>query len=101
MALAEKGDRVFISVTDTGIGIEENFVPHLFDEFKQESSGLSRSYEGSGLGLSITARLVRLMEGTIAVESQKGQGSIFTVSFSTHRSVEQSSSPKPDPVMAE
>ena len=85
---------------DTGIGIEESFVPLLFDEFEQESSGLSRSYEGSGLGLSITARLVKLMDGTIHVESQKGQGSVFTVSFPMHRLVEQSPSSKPNPVMA-
>ncbi len=100
VAVKQKGDHAHISVADTGIGIEEDFIPHLFDEFKQESSGLARSYEGSGLGLTITARLVRLMEGTIEVESKKGKGSVFTVSFPLHRSVEQSS-PEPRPVMAE
>ena len=78
-------ERVIIRVADTGIGIDESFVPELFDEFKQESSGLSRSHEGSGLGLSITARLVDLMDGTIHVESEKGRGTIFTVSFPMHR----------------
>ena len=95
-----KEDRVFIGIADTGIGIAESFVPHLFDEFKQESSGLSRSYEGSGLGLSITARLVELMDGTIAVESEKGQGSVFTVSFPAYRPPVEASSSEPHPMMA-
>ncbi len=71
---------------------------NLFDEFKQESSGLSRSHEGSGLGLSITARLVELMDGAIDVESVKGRGSVFTVSFPLHHpSVEDSASSEPSP----
>lgn len=76
-----KGDANFIklSVTDTGIGIDEQFLPFLFDEFKQESTGLTRSHEGNGLGLAVTARLVDLLGGEIEVESQKGVGSTFTV----------------------
>ncbi len=73
--------RVRVQVIDTGIGIDEEFLPHLFQEFRQASTGLSRSYEGSGLGLAISARLVNLMEGTIHVESYKGRGSTFTISF--------------------
>ena len=72
---------VMLRVSDTGVGIDEAFLPHLFDEFKQESSGLDRSHEGSGLGLSITARLVDMMEGRIEVESEKGEGTTFTVIF--------------------
>ncbi len=72
---------VMLQVSDTGVGIDEAFLPHLFEEFKQESSGLDRSHEGSGLGLSITARLVDMMEGTIEVESEKGEGTTFTVAF--------------------
>lgn len=72
---------VCISVEDTGVGIEAEFLPHLFDEFKQESDGLTRSHEGSGLGLSITHRLVELMGGTIEVNSEKGEGSRFVVRF--------------------
>ena len=69
---------------DTGIGIDESFIPLLFDEFKQESTGLARSHEGNGLGLAITARLVDLMDGEIEVQSEKGTGSVFTVSFPLH-----------------
>jgi len=72
---------VELKVKDTGVGIVEDFLPHLFEEFTQESSGLDRSHEGSGLGLSITARLVRMMEGTIEVESEKGMGTTFTLTF--------------------
>ncbi|GEM_PF-3443879 len=74
-----EGSAVAIRVTDTGIGISEVFLPHLFEEFRQESSGLARTHEGSGLGLSITKRLVELMGGEISVESERGKGSAFTV----------------------
>ena len=76
-----RGGRVHVHVRDTGIGIDEAFLPDLFAEFQQESSGLARSHQGSGLGLAITARLVELLGGQIKVESEKGQGSTFTVSF--------------------
>ena len=72
---------VEVHVEDTGVGIDPAFMPHLFDVFRQESTGLSRTHEGSGLGLSITQRLVQLMDGEITVESEKGEGSTFTVSF--------------------
>ncbi|WP_161541555.1 sensor histidine kinase [Rhodothermus marinus] len=71
--------RVRIAVRDTGVGISEEFLPHIFDEFRQESSGEDREFEGSGLGLAIAARLVKLMEGEIEVVSEKGKGSTFTV----------------------
>ncbi len=74
-------DEVHLHVADTGVGIDPDFVPHLFDEFVQESTGVRRSHEGSGLGLAITKRLVDLMNGRIAVESAKGEGTEFTVSF--------------------
>jgi PAS domain S-box-containing protein len=70
---------VFLQVEDTGIGIEKQFLDHLFDEFRQESTGLQRTHEGSGLGLAITKRLVDLLGGRIEVASEKGKGSAFTV----------------------
>ena len=75
----QAGDGVRVCVRDTGRGISEAFLPHLFDAFKQESDGLVRSHEGSGLGLAITQRLVELMNGRITVESTPGTGSLFTV----------------------
>ena len=68
-----------LQVADTGIGIDPRFVQHVFEEFRQESEGLSRDYEGSGLGLTITKRLVEMLGGTIGVVSQKGAGTTFTV----------------------
>ncbi|MFQ5568679.1 MAG: ATP-binding protein [Rhodothermales bacterium] len=81
VTVEQEGEEVAICVEDTGIGIDESFIPHLFDEFKQESTGLARSHEGSGLGLAITARLIAIMEGRIDVKSQKGVGSVFKVTF--------------------
>ncbi|WP_397547111.1 ATP-binding protein [Rhodothermus marinus] len=71
--------QVRIAVRDTGVGISEEFLPHIFDEFRQESSGVDREFEGSGLGLAIASRLVKLMEGEIEVVTEKGKGSTFTV----------------------
>lgn len=70
-----------IQVQDTGVGIDAEFLPHIFDEFRQESTGSSREFDGVGLGLTITRRLVRQMDGQIDVESTKGKGTIFTVRF--------------------
>jgi len=70
---------VEISVTDTGIGIAENDYQSIFDEFRQVSEGYSRNFEGSGLGLNITKKLVEIYGGTITVESEVGKGSTFKV----------------------
>ena len=68
-----------VCVEDTGVGIAMEFLPRLFSEFRQESEGDARSFEGNGLGLSISKRLVEMMGGTITVKSAKGVGSTFTV----------------------
>ncbi len=72
---------VRITVADTGIGINDDFLPHVFDEFRQESVGYARSHEGNGLGLAITKNLVSLMGAGITVQSKKGEGTAFTVTF--------------------
>lgn len=79
ISVGEDGSGSFVTIADTGAGIDAAFLPHLFEEFRQESAGLTRSHEGSGLGLSITRRLVELMRGRIDVTSAKGEGSVFTV----------------------
>ncbi|MHB1686013.1 MAG: PAS domain-containing protein [Ignavibacteriaceae bacterium] len=68
-----------LRVIDTGIGIPGESMEMIFEEFRQASEGLSRNYEGTGLGLTITKRSVELMKGTISVESKEGVGSTFTV----------------------
>ncbi|NBC16887.1 MAG: histidine kinase [Bacteroidetes bacterium] len=86
-------EHLHVSVRDTGVGIDDTFIPHLFEAFKQESSGLGRLHEGSGLGLAITAHLIELMEGTIDVESHKGEGSVFTVTLPRNTSQAESVAP--------
>ena len=66
-------------VTDTGVGMSEAFVGHIFDEFSQEESSARTQYKGTGLGMAITKRYVDLMGGTIRVQSEKGRGSTFIV----------------------
>ena len=66
-------------IADTGIGMAEEFVEHIFDEFSQEDHGARTQYKGTGLGMAITKKYVDLMGGTISVESKKGVGSTFTV----------------------
>jgi signal transduction histidine kinase len=68
-----------IHVKDTGIGISEDFMPYIFDEFRQESTGNTRKYEGTGLGLSIVKRMIGLLHGEVSVQSTVGHGSTFTV----------------------
>lgn len=74
-----EGADAVLEVEDTGIGISEAAQDEIFKAFKQESEGLRREYEGSGLGLSIVERLVDRMQGTIEVHSEKGEGSRFVV----------------------
>jgi PAS domain S-box-containing protein len=77
--LREADDHVTFEVEDTGIGIAPDFVPHLFKEFEQESSGIARNYEGVGLGLKLVKSATDLLGGTITVESEKGHGTWFAV----------------------
>lgn len=74
-------DEVIFTVTDTGKGIEEAYLDNMFSPFTQEDSGITASYGGSGLGLSIVKSFVDLMGGSISVSSEPGQGSEFVVSL--------------------
>ena len=67
------------AITDTGIGMSKDFLPHIFDAFAQEDSSTTSKYGSSGLGLAITKNIVEMMNGTIDVESEKGKGTTFTV----------------------
>ena len=71
-------DFIEISVEDTGIGIKPEDIPKLFKEFSQIESAYTKTYEGTGLGLALTKRLVELLGGRIWVESEFGKGSKFT-----------------------
>lgn len=77
--LTTENNRLRLVVQDTGVGIDPAFLPHLFEEFRQEAHQKKPAYSGSGLGLAITHRLVEMMGGCIEVQSEKGKGSTFTV----------------------
>ncbi len=79
---------ISFSVSDSGIGIDNEKLESIFDSFKQEDDSITRKYGGSGLGLAISKEIVELMGGTISVESEKGLGTKFSVQLSFPKSIE-------------
>jgi two-component system phosphate regulon sensor histidine kinase PhoR len=79
VALHRHGDRLVVSIADSGIGIAAEDQPHIFDRFFKADRARQSSEGGSGLGLSIAKTVVDLHHGTIAVKSQPGAGAVFTV----------------------
>ena len=74
------------TISDNGIGMSEEYLPHLFDAFSQEDSSATSLYGSTGLGMPITKSIVELMNGTIEVESEKGKGTTFTVTVTLGQS---------------
>ncbi|MCL4490939.1 MAG: response regulator, partial [Nitrospirae bacterium] len=74
-----QSDYLKLAVTDTGIGIKKEDRERIFSEFEQGDSSFSRKYEGTGLGLALTKRLVELHGGEIFVDSKENEGSTFTI----------------------
>ena len=74
-------DNITIQVIDTGVGIPQDFLPKLFDEFEQVNTSRAGELKGSGIGLSITKSLIELMGGNINVVSNEGKGSTFELSI--------------------
>ncbi|NJD22480.1 MAG: PAS domain S-box protein [Melioribacter sp.] len=72
---------IFVQIKDTGIGMSKEFQLKMFDAFVQEEQGYSRSYDGNGLGLALTKKYCELNNININVESEKGKGTIFTLTF--------------------
>lgn len=75
----KSGNEMSIMVSDTGIGIAEDHIPHIFDEFRQADGSTSRRFGGTGLGLAIASKYAQLLNGSISVESTIGKGSMFTL----------------------
>lgn len=71
--------QVFFEISDTGIGMSKDYQKHIFEPFTQEESGARTNYQGTGLGMTITKKLVDSMGGTIQIESEIDKGSKFTV----------------------
>ena len=67
------------TISDTGIGIDEAFIPRIFEAFSQEDASTTNRFGGSGLGMTIAKRLIDLMGGEITVSSEKGKGSTFVI----------------------
>ncbi|NJL95349.1 MAG: hypothetical protein HC915_17325 [Anaerolineae bacterium] len=79
--IREEADRVILAVQDSGVGIPQGNYELIFEEFRQAAAGRRQARQGSGLGLAISRQLVNLMGGDIWVESEVGQGSIFSFSL--------------------
>jgi two-component system, chemotaxis family, CheB/CheR fusion protein len=92
LAARRNGDDVEITVTDSGIGIAPEFLPHVFDKFRQADSGASRKHSGLGLGLGIVKQLVELHGGTIEITSAgEGKGTMCKVVLPLPLSADQES----------
>jgi signal transduction histidine kinase len=79
--ISASGTWAVINIRDTGIGIPKENQSAIWEEFRQISEGLGRSFEGTGLGLTLTKKFVELMKGTITFDSQIDVGSVFTLKF--------------------
>lgn len=88
-------------VRDTGIGMSPDFLPHIFDAYEQESAAIHGRYGGTGLGMSIVKNLVDRMGGTIAIESEKGVGSVFSVTLRDPAAAAPPAPPHTEPVCEE
>ncbi|MCX7708117.1 MAG: HAMP domain-containing histidine kinase [Anaerolineae bacterium] len=85
VGLCQSGDEVVVTVADTGIGIPPEALPNLFQEFYRAPNARAANITGTGLGLAIVKRLVELYHGQIAVESEVGRGTTFTITFPAYR----------------
>ena len=80
-AMFEDQSTLRFRVRDTGIGMDREFIPKIFDAFSQEDGSRRNKYGSTGLGMAITRNIVEMMNGTIEVESEKGVGTEFTVTI--------------------
>jgi len=83
VSLATDNNQVLLRVQDTGVGIPEAELPKMFQRFHRVQNVVGRTYEGTGIGLSLVSELVKLHGGKIAVQSKEAEGSVFTVSIPT------------------
>ena len=74
-------NKIICEVEDTGIGISNEFLPHLFSAFSQEETGYTRRFDGTGLGLALVKKYAEINDAELKVESVKGKGTKFIVEF--------------------
>ncbi len=89
------------SISDTGVGMSEDFIPHIFEEFSREHNSTESRVIGTGLGMPIVKNLVTLMHGTITVESELGKGSTFTITMPHRIADDAVLNPDAEKIMAE
>ncbi|MBL4674768.1 MAG: response regulator [Mucilaginibacter sp.] len=85
VSLKQAGNFAMLEVTDTGVGIPEKEMPHMFERFHRVENSAGRTHEGTGIGLSLVNELVQLHGGDISVASTEGSGSTFTVKIPAGR----------------
>ena len=86
VAMRSVADWIELSVADTGIGIPAEDLPHIFEEFRQVERKGNKKLEGTGLGLAIAKKSVELLGGSIAVQSEVGKGTTFTLKITDYKS---------------
>jgi PAS domain S-box-containing protein len=94
---AQSENAAVLEVEDTGIGMEPEVAERLFEPFRQASEGFGREYEGTGVGLAVTKKAAEQMGGSIEVETEKGEGSRFTVRLPKARGDEDDGSVAAEP----
>jgi signal transduction histidine kinase len=93
--IAADRDTIYVSIADTGLGMTPAQVGGLFQAFSQADNSITRRFGGTGLGLSLTRSLARLMGGDVDVTSKPGEGSCFTISIKSHADLGQTIEPSP------
>ncbi|HEX8577159.1 MAG TPA: PAS domain S-box protein, partial [Flavobacterium sp.] len=81
--------KLHISIADTGIGMDKEYIKNIFRKFSQENRDIARKFGGTGLGMTITKELIQLMRGKIQIESEKGEGTTFHVIISLPKGSQQ------------
>jgi PAS domain S-box-containing protein len=89
------GDWIYFEVKDTGIGIPQNRISHLFESFTQADQSTTRKFGGTGLGLTITYQFCHMIGGDVNVASEEGVGSTFTIGVPANIGLEEISSAEP------
>src|SRR5581483_9324734 len=90
-----------IRVADTGMGISEKNLPHVFDRFWQADGSSKRKYQGVGIGLALVKELAEIQGGKVTVESQEGKGTTFTVRLPCHKADAAQPRPEAEPEVEE
>jgi PAS domain S-box-containing protein len=89
MTVERSGNGIVLTIADTGIGIEPEFLPHLFERFRQADASPSRRYGGLGIGLAVVDGLVRMLGGSVSAHSEGvGRGATFVVTLPAHANAE-------------